>query len=138
MKEPVKHYPLQPGQTLHSTYRSTLIVDADQGPIDHPGSFSARGDKLQVHLFHGRSDPDEQMFDWGFVGPSFDCLSVAHDPDLMLLQGACATSLELAKRTGLAVHDDTITIPYTDDLVTVPLFRDQQPAYFGDFSITSH
>lgn len=138
MKPPVIHYTLKSGQGLHSTYLSTFFTpDSDDGPGTHPGSFSARGDNsLQVHLFHGRTDPDQAMNDWGFDGPTFDCLSVAHDPDLVLLQGASATSLELAKRTGLAVHDDTITVPYTDDMVTVPLFRDGKPAYFGDFSVT--
>lgn len=137
MKPPVIHYTIQPGQMLTSTYCATLIDHRDEsGPITHPGSFSARGANLKVHLYHGRTNVDESMDDWGFDGPAFSCLSVAHDPDLVLLQGACAASIELAKRAGLAVHDDTITIPYTTDLLTVPLFRDGQPAFFGDFSIS--
>jgi hypothetical protein len=138
MKPPVIHYTIDPGQMLCSTYCSTLIMPngGDEGPITHPGSFSARGAQLKVALYHGRDSVTAPMDDWGYSGPTFDCLNVAHDPDLMLLQGACAVSLELAKRMGLTVHDDTITIPYTGDLVTVPLYRDGQPAYFGDFSIT--
>lgn len=137
MKPPVIHYTIKPGQVLCSTYCSTLIMPngGDEGPIKHPGSFSARGDKLKVRLYHGRDTINESMDDWGFDGPTFDCQSVAHDPDLVLLQGACATSVELAKRAGLAVHDDTISIPYTEDLLTVPVFRDGAPAFFGDFSI---
>ncbi|KII34880.1 hypothetical protein NL64_06365 [Pseudomonas fluorescens] len=135
MKAPVKHYTIQPGQSVHSTYCSTLIVDSQEGPITHPGSFSVRGDNLKVHLFHGRSSIGEDMEDWGFDGPTFNCLSVAHDPDLVLLQSACGPSLELAKRMGLSIHDDTISIPYTEDLLSIPRFRDDNPAFFGDFSI---
>lgn len=135
MKPPVIHYTLKPTEQLHSTYLSTLTHNSDEGPINHPGSFSARGSNLKVRLFHGRDSIAEEMNGWGFDGPSFDCLSVVHDPDLVLLQSACAVSLELAKRAGLPVHDDTIVLAYTDDLLTVPLFQDQKPAYFGDLVI---
>ena len=137
MKPPVIHYTIKSGQMLTSSYCSTLIDHSNNaGPINHPGSFSARGGaSLKVELYHGRDNADVDMDDWGYPGPAFDCLSIAHDPDVVLLQGACAVSLELAKRMGLSIHQDTITLPYTDDLVTVPMFRDGQPAYFGDFSI---
>lgn len=137
MKTPVIHYTIQPGQMLTSTYCSTLIDHHDEsGPIDHPGSFSARGTQLKIALYHGRDSDTEDMDDWGYQGPTFDCLSVAHDPDLVLLQSACAVSLELAKRMGLATNQDTITIHYGNDgVLAVPSFRDGKPAYFGDFSI---
>ena len=137
MKPPVIHYTIDPGQMLTSTYCSTLIDHRDEsGPIDHPGSFSARGTNLKVALYHGRDTDTEPMDDWGYGGPTFDCQSVAHDPDLMLLQDACATSLELAKRMGLLTNQDTITIPYAaDGVLAIPVFRDGKPAYFGDFSI---
>lgn len=138
MKPPVIHYTIQPGQVLTSTYCSTLIDRSnDAGPIDHPRSFSVRGDgNLKVKLYHGRDDTKQDMDDWGYGGPTFDCLSVAHDPDVVLLQGACAMSLELAKRMGLDIHQDTITLPYgPDGVLAIPSFRDSKPAYFGDFSI---
>jgi len=137
MKPPVIHYTIKPGQVLVSTYCSTLDDRSkESGLIDHPGSFSARGEtSLKIGLYHGRDTAEEEMDDFGYLGPTFDYLSIAHDPDVVLLQGACAVSLELAKRMGLSIHQDTITLPYTDDLVTVPMFRDGQPAYFGDFSI---
>lgn len=138
MKPPVIHYTIEPGQMLTSTYCSTLIDHNDDlGPIDHPKSFSARGAQLKVSLYHGRDSVDEDMDDWGYAGPVFDCLSVAHDPDLMLLQSACAISLELAKRMGLETNQDTITITYaTGSVLAVPNYRDGKPAYFGDFSVT--
>jgi hypothetical protein len=138
MKPPVIHYTIDPGQMLTSTYCSTLINHNDEsGPIDHPGSFSARGTQLKVELYHGRDTDTEPMDDWGYTGPTFDCQSVAHDPDLLLLQSACAISLELAKRMGLATNQDTITIAYaTDGVLAVPNYRDGKAAYFGDFSIS--
>lgn len=136
MKPNVIHYTIQPGQSLHSTYLATIVgPEKDAGLEEHPGSFSAIGQKLDVTLFHGRTDPRQNMDEWGFTGPTFECLSVAHDPDVILLQGACPVSLTLAERMGLAVHEDTITVPYTDDMVTVPRYRDDKPAYFGDFTI---
>ena len=31
--------------------------------------------KMYLRLYHGRTDPDEEMDDWGFVGPTFGPLS---------------------------------------------------------------
>ncbi len=31
--------------------------------------------KMYLRLYHGRTDPDQQMEDWGFVGPTFGPLS---------------------------------------------------------------
>ncbi len=31
--------------------------------------------KMYLRLYHGRTDPDEQMDDWGFVGPTFGPLA---------------------------------------------------------------
>lgn len=135
----VQHFTLTPDGIpgLYSTYCSTLVRDADEGPIDHPGSFSARaeGQSVRVTLYHGRTDPDASMDDWGFDGPTFECLSVAHDPDRVLLQHASPDALALAQTLGLAVHHDTITVDYFDDMLYVPNFE-EKPSYFGDFSIT--
>lgn len=135
---PVQHFNLDQLKhpSVQSTYLSTLFVD-DEGPLDHPGSYTVSSSvPVTFHLYHGRFDPTKDMDDWGFDGPAFSCLSVAHDPDRILLQDADAQSLELAKRLGLRVDRDTITLMYHDDLVVVPHFRDAGPAYFGDHSAT--
>jgi hypothetical protein len=31
--------------------------------------------KMYLRLYHGRTDPDQEMDDWGFVGPTFGPLS---------------------------------------------------------------
>lgn len=140
MTENVIHYLLEPGQYMASTYCSTLVAPNTSGPDDHPKSFSARhaeqGAPLHVALYHGRDTTDEDMDDWGYSGPEFECLSVAHDPDVMLLQQCDPLSVQLAKRTGLMVHGDTVAIAYAKDgVLEIPAFRDNKPAYFGDFSI---
>jgi hypothetical protein len=135
----VEHFTL--GESLpyvHSTYLSTLNVG--DGPIfDHPGSYTVSNDgkSIAFSLYHGRKAPDQDMDDWGFDGPTLHCLTVAHDQDRILLQDADAHSLELAKRLGLEVASDTITLHYFADLVTVPRFADDAPAYFGDHSAYS-
>lgn len=91
--------------------------------------------RIKAELFHGRFDPEQDMDDWGFPGPVFDCGNVAHTPSIMLLQECDATSLELARRIGLDVQHDTITLRYHNDMLLVPRFKDEQPAYFGDFSL---
>lgn len=140
----VNHYILGLHDSLHSTYASTLKVDifdlADPAVEDHPGSLSARPEdphlSLHVALFHGRDKPDEDMDDWGFNGPEFSCASIAHDPDRLLLQHCDPVSVAMATRLGLEVHDDTITIEYDlDGVLRVPRFRDEKPAFFGDFAV---
>lgn len=132
--------------SLHATYCSTLRhaptdACADDIWLDSKPGFSfdfvvqAPQARIKVDLFHGRFDPDQDMQDWGFQGPRFDCGNVAHTPEIMLLQECDATSLELARRIGLDVQHDTITIAYDRDLLVVPRFKDEQPAYFGDFSL---
>lgn len=133
----VQHYHLDEATLpcVHSTYLSTLKMGDDSGIHDHPGSYTVTSSTpISFLVFHGRFDPKAHMDDWGFDGPTFNCLSVAHDPDRILLQNADATSLELAKRLGLEVTGDTITLMYHEDLVVIPRFRDAGPAYFGDHS----
>lgn len=137
----VIHYTLGPGQSIASTYCSTLC-DLNDEIINHPGSFSARPDTadstLRVELYHGRDTEDEDMDDWGYDGPTFYCQSVVHDPNVLLLQNADPHSLTLAGRLGLATHQDTITITYgRDGVLAVPRFKDGKPAFFGDFLINN-
>ncbi len=141
----VQHIQRSPGEAAISTYCSTLRrVDGKGRELNkdwtHPGSFtiSSPTTPVVVHLYHGRLNPDADMDDWGFDGPEFNCLTIAHDPDRTLLQGCDAHSLQLASRMGLSVTGDTIAIEYLDDLLVVPAFRDcSTPAYFGDHSMTA-
>lgn len=50
----------------------------------------------------------------------------------------CIDTLVLAKRLGLEPHQDTIAIAYgRDGVLAVPRFKDDRPAFFGDFSINN-
>jgi hypothetical protein len=132
----VQHYTLAPHTRTHvrSTYLSHLDIGT-QELLEHPGSYTVSADgPLTFSLYHGRLDPERNMDDWGFEGPQFNCLNVIHDPDRILLQHADFASVALAQRLGLRVHDDTITLDYHEDLVLVPRFRGEDPAYFGDHS----
>lgn len=135
---PVQHFTLDsPNQSVRSTYLSHLSVGTYDDLMDHPGSYTVRGTSpLTFQVYHGRLDPDADMDDWGFEGPSFGCLNIVHDPDRILLQHCDAQSLELAKRLGLTTANDTIAMDYLDDMVVIPQYRDGQPAYFGDHSAT--
>lgn len=121
---------------IRSMYLSWIVTTEETGPIDHPGSYSARGNgPLTFHLYHGRFDPDQTMEEWGFDGPHFDCLAVVHDRDRVLLQGCTAESLSLAEQVGLATAQDTIILDYHNDMILVPAFSEGEPAYFGDHFI---
>lgn len=144
MDTPVQLIELPPKSGCYSTYKSSLHIDYEDregmGPGDHPGTCYIRPadstQRLAIHLYHGRFDPAQDMEDWGFEGPAFTCIAVAHDPDRVLFDGCDPQSLALAQRLGLATHGDTIAVDYHDDMLLVPQFRDTQPAYFGDLSIT--
>ena len=138
----VQHFHLTPENNMvTSTYLSTMGYAAPGESFDihtqHPGSYSvcANG-PLQFDLYHGRFDADEDMEDWGFEGPTFNCLSVAHDPDRVLIQGCDCHALTLAQRLGIQTEGDTQILHYHTDLLTVPNFRDGRPAYFGDHSVS--
>lgn len=131
----VQHYTLGAEiPYVHVAYFSTLNVG--EGPEDFTGPFTVHGNNtpIKFSIFHGRKDPEEDMEDWGFDGPTFDCLSAAYDGERILLQDVSPQSLELASRMGLATQHDTITLLREDDLVVVPQFMGEK-AYFGDLSI---
>ena len=120
-------------ESVTSTYLSTLITYASQGPEDHPIDYSVRAaGPLVFDLYHGRYDTHADMDDWGFDGPKFGCLSVIHSADHILLQHCDPQSIALADRLGLRVVDDTVILEYFADLVVIPHFRGDQVAYFGD------
>lgn len=120
---------------VHSTYLGS-IKTGDQTLGNHPGSYTISNDlkPMRFSLFHGRFDPAADMDDWGFEGPILEGLTLAHDTDRILLQNADSHSVELAKRMGLEVAQNTIILHYIDDLVVVPKFQGDRPAYFGDHS----
>lgn len=131
----VQHYTLGAEiPYVHVAYFSTLHLG--EGPEDFTGPFTVHGNNtpIKFSIFHGRKDPEEDMEDWGFEGPTFDCLSVAYDGDRILLQDVSPQSLELASRMGLVTQHDTITLLREEDLVVVPQFMGEK-AYFGDLSI---
>lgn len=122
---------------VRSTYLSHLAYNDQNGEEDlhdHPGSYSVRanGALIEFKAYHGRMDPDQDMDDWGFDGPTFQCSDLVHDPDRVLLQHCDSQSVTLAKRLGLTTHTDTVVIDYHEDMLVIPAFRDGQPAYFGD------
>jgi hypothetical protein len=46
----------------NTTLQTPLLVAKDEPLV--PG-------KLYLRLYHGRTDPEQQMEDWGFTGPTF-------------------------------------------------------------------
>ncbi|HWG42670.1 MAG TPA: hypothetical protein VN688_07780 [Gemmataceae bacterium] len=61
--------------------------------------------KMYLRLYHGRTDPHQQMDDWGFVGPTFGPLGC-------YMHTYCRTfRIHGEERTGevwLETHDDMI------------------------------
>lgn len=50
----------------HTDMQSPLLIS--KGTPLQPG-------KMYLRLYHGRCNPDQEMDDWGFVGPTFGPLS---------------------------------------------------------------
>ena len=136
----VQHFTLSESlPSVRCTYLAELTFGDDTVSDSAPDQYTVSNSNLPMYftLFHGRFSPTENMDTWGFGGPTFNCLTVAHDQNRILLQDADAHSLELAKRLGLEVTRDTITLHYFADLVVVPRFTGESPAYFGDHSAYS-
>jgi len=53
-------------KTSNDTVQTPLLVA--RGTLLAPG-------KMYLRLYHGRTDPDQQMDDWGFDGPTFGPIS---------------------------------------------------------------
>jgi len=52
------------------------MTDTDtQTPLLIAKGASLEPGKLYLRLFHGRTNPDQEMEEWGFVGPTFGPLS---------------------------------------------------------------
>src|SRR5262245_8326770 len=50
------------------------IIDQHTPLLIPKGTLLATG-KMYLRLYHGRTDPDQVMDDWGFAGPTFGPLS---------------------------------------------------------------
>ena len=52
------------------------MTDRDvQTPLLIPAGTPLAPGKMYLRLYHGRTDPDQEMEDWGFNGPTFGPLS---------------------------------------------------------------
>jgi hypothetical protein len=52
------------------------MTDTDMpSPLFVPKGTLLTPGKMYLRLYHGRTDPGQQMEDWGFVGPTFGPLS---------------------------------------------------------------
>jgi len=52
------------------------MVDSDmQTQLLVPSGTPLQTGKMYVRLYHGRTDPEQDMDDWGFQGPTFGPLS---------------------------------------------------------------
>ena len=47
-------------------------------PMIVPRGTPLQPGRLYLHLFHGRTDPAEELADWGFAGPTFGSLQSVH------------------------------------------------------------
>ena len=92
---------------INITSSSPLVV-----PLGNP----LIAGKLYLQLYHGRSEPDQQMDDWGFTGPTFGPLAY-------VVQTYFAT---------LRLHGDAdqeLWLKRCDDMIM------WQGAYYGDMSV---
>jgi hypothetical protein len=51
------------------------FAEAAPSPLLVPSGSPLLAGKLYLQLYHGRTDPEQQMDDWGFTGPTFGPLS---------------------------------------------------------------
>jgi hypothetical protein len=71
-----------------------------------------------LKLLHGRDDPDQDMQDWGFDGPTLGPFVAVH-----------VTYRDHIRC--LAADHDEVELGFTDDLLTY------QGKYYGDFEIAA-
>ena len=67
------------------------------------------GKGVYLHLLHGRTDPDQNMTDWGFAGPilgPFEAIHVTYKEHIRCIAAlATGDELELGFHGDLLVHD---------------------------------
>ena len=102
-------------ETVQKTMASGMS-EAPGIPLLVPSGTPLIPGKLYLQLYHGRRDPDEELDDWGIVGPTFG-------PLVAVFQTYFATMRirdEHGQELRLLAHDDMIV---WDD------------CYFGDISV---
>lgn len=80
-------------------------ADALLTPLPIPKRTPLVPGKMYLRLYHGRTDPDQEMEEWGFDGPTFGPLSsyVHTYCSTFRIHGECDTS-----ELWLETHDDMI------------------------------
>lgn len=86
-------------------------------PLVNPTGKRLRKGKVYLRLYHGRNDPDQDMDEWGFEGPTFGPLSA-------VVMTYLATIRIYGHNTSHELWLET-----TSDMVH------WQGKYFGDFEI---
>lgn len=75
---------------------------------------------VYIFLLHGRNDPDEDMKDWGFLGPTLGPFVAVH-----------FTYKEYIRCIADSSCEEEIELGFCDDLLAY------QGKYYGDFEIVS-
>jgi hypothetical protein len=85
--------------------RKDLVPAALATPLFVPKGTPLAAGKMYLRLYHGRTDPRQEMDDWGFVGPTFGPLScyVHTYCCTFRIHGECGTP-----EVWLDKHDDMI------------------------------
>ena len=108
-KNPEAHGPTA-DQPVHVPAASASPLLVPKGEPLAPG-------KMYLRLYHGRTDPDQEMDDWGFMGPTFGPLSC-------YVQTYCST---------FRIHGESGThevwLDKHDDMIC------WQGCYYGDFEV---
>ncbi len=95
---------------------------------------------MKLILMHGRTDPDREMQDWGFHGPTLTDVTYVHSVYGNLTVGFKSKSVteNAGKRTGWPDFDEhVLEIRRHEDLIMTvgDDARLDQPLYFGDWEL---
>jgi hypothetical protein len=116
----------------HTTDETALRIEQEWAQLRpylrEPGKEAPPG--MYLLLLHGRRDPGEQMFNWGFDGPNIGPLEYFHT--------TYGSHAHYATADGLVMSggpSDVITFDKTGLLV---LASPSTTRYFGDWSVYHH
>lgn len=91
---------------------------------------------MKLILIHGRKTPDEELTDWGFVGPVLKDIKYVHGTYLthiMVGFNSVQAARKAQKITGWESFDQTVLeVQLHDDLIKT---RD---GFFGDFELVEN
>lgn len=94
---------------------------------------------MRMRLFHGRTDPLQEMKDWGFEGPKFEFawMSVTYGMSTVRVGFATNEDFDAAKRmTGWEEWDElTLRMEMHENLVVTHDGPNGAKRYFGDFDV---